>query len=184
MLATAILLPSLKSLDPTLINWAIVLLTEAVSPEEQDDKNNQDLNNDNNNAASSDKTGHDKDGKHVEGSSNKKEEHAGSGDHGWRFFAGVMRSSTANELLKDKPAGTFLVRKRAIDPTTSTDAEIAISLVDYEEVSNGKGKGKYSSTVVDMFIPSPFFKPVALPLSRSPVSKTPKQVFFNPIKYI
>ena len=64
MLATAILLPSLKSLDPTLINWAIVLLTEAVSPEEQVDKNNQDLNNDNNNAASSDKTGHDKDGKY------------------------------------------------------------------------------------------------------------------------
>ena len=40
------------------------------------------------------------------------------------------------------------------------------------------------STVVDISIPPPSFKPVALPLPRSPLFKTPKQVFFNPIKYI
>ena len=40
----------------------------------------------------------------------------------------------------------------------------------------------YSSTVVDIFIPPPSFKPVSLSLSRiSFYSKTPKQVFFNPI---
>ena len=37
------------------------------------------------------------------------------------------------------------------------------------------------STVVKICIPPPSFKPVSLSLSRSPLSKTPKQVFFNPI---
>ena len=37
------------------------------------------------------------------------------------------------------------------------------------------------STVVDIFIPPPSFKLVSLSLSRSPLSKTSKQVFFNPI---
>ena len=50
--------------------------------------------------------------------------------------------------------------------------------------------GKYSkrrsehrewSTVVKISIPPPSFKPVSMSLSRSLVSKTPKQVFFNPI---
>ena len=54
-------------------------------------------------------------------------------------------------------------------------------------------EGKYSSegaarewsTVVDISIPPPSFKSVSLSLSRSSLSKTPKQVlFFNPIKYI
>ena len=40
------------------------------------------------------------------------------------------------------------------------------------------------STVVDISMTPPFFLPVSLSLSRSPLSKTPKQVFFNPIKYI
>ena len=34
------------------------------------------------------------------------------------------------------------------------------------------------STVVDIYIPPPSFKPVSLSWSRSPLSKTPKQVFF------
>ena len=37
------------------------------------------------------------------------------------------------------------------------------------------------STVVDISITPPSFKPVLLFLSRSLLSKTPKQVFFNPI---
>jgi len=37
------------------------------------------------------------------------------------------------------------------------------------------------STVVDIYIPPPSFKPLSLSLSRSSLSKTPKQVFFNPI---
>ena len=40
------------------------------------------------------------------------------------------------------------------------------------------------STVVDISIPPPPFKLVPLSSPRSPLSKTPKQVFFNPIKYI
>ena len=40
------------------------------------------------------------------------------------------------------------------------------------------------STVVDISIPPPSFKPIALFLSRSPLSKTPKQVFFNPINIL
>ena len=37
------------------------------------------------------------------------------------------------------------------------------------------------STVVDISMTFPSFKPVSLFLSRFPLSKTPKQVFFNPI---
>ena len=37
------------------------------------------------------------------------------------------------------------------------------------------------STVVDILISPPYFKPVSLFLSRSPLSKTPKQVFFDVI---
>ena len=40
----------------------------------------------------------------------------------------------------------------------------------------------YGSTVVDISIPPPFFKPVPLSFSRvSSILKQPKQVFFNPI---
>ena len=52
-----------------------------------------------------------------------------------------------------------------------------------------KDEGKYSSegaarewsTVVSISISPPSFKPLSLYLSCSPLSKTPKQVFFNPI---
>ena len=36
----------------------------------------------------------------------------------------------------------------------------------------------WKSIVVDISITPPSFKPVSLPLSRSPLSKTPKHVFF------
>ena len=44
-----------------------------------------------------------------------------------------------------------------------------------------EGAAREWSTVVSIFISPPSFKPVSLYLSRSPLSKTPKQVFFNPI---
>ena len=55
--------------------------------------------------------------------------------------------------------------------------------------TNEQKMGKYSSegaarewsTVVDISIPPPSFQPVSLSLPRSSLSKTPKQVFFNPI---
>ena len=40
------------------------------------------------------------------------------------------------------------------------------------------------STVVEISIPPPSFKHVSLSLSRSLLSKTPKQVFFNPINIL
>ena len=46
---------------------------------------------------------------------------------------------------------------------------------------SSEGAAREWSTVVDISIPPPSFKPVSLSLSRSPLSKTPKQVFFNPI---
>ena len=56
-----------------------------------------------------------------------------------------------------------------------------------------KKKCKYSSersehrewsTVVDISTPPPSFKSISLYFSRFPLSKTPKEVFFNPINYI
>ena len=46
---------------------------------------------------------------------------------------------------------------------------------------SSEGAAREWSTVVDISIPPSSFKPVSLSLSRSPLSKTPKQVFFNPI---
>ena len=49
-------------------------------------------------------------------------------------------------------------------------------------VSNlSEGAAREWSTLVDIFKTLPSFKPILLFLSRSPLSKTPKQVFFNPI---
>ena len=51
-----------------------------------------------------------------------------------------------------------------------------------KEVSiQAKERHANGSTVVDIFIPPPYFQPVSLSFSRSPLSKIPKQVFFNPI---
>ena len=55
--------------------------------------------------------------------------------------------------------------------------------VDEDEDDEGKYSKRRSehrewSTVVDSSVPLPSFKPVSLSLSRSPLSKTPKQVFF------
>ena len=47
-----------------------------------------------------------------------------------------------------------------------------------------EGAAREWSTVVDISITPPSFELVSLSSPRSPLSKTPKQVFFNPIKYI
>ena len=44
-----------------------------------------------------------------------------------------------------------------------------------------EGAAREWSTVVLISITSPSFKSISLPFLRSPLSKTPKQVFFNPI---
>jgi len=64
-----------------------------------------------------------------------------------------------------------------------------LSLVNAERLKLKKSSGKYfkrkrasitymESTVVDISIPLPSSKPISLSLPRSPLSKTPKQVFF------
>ena len=54
-----------------------------------------------------------------------------------------------------------------------------------QRVANGEysseGAAREWNTVVDISIPPPSYKPVSLSLSRSFLSKIPKQVFFNPI---
>ena len=50
-----------------------------------------------------------------------------------------------------------------------------------ESKYSSEGAAREWSTVVDISVPLPSYKPVSLYLSRSPLSKTPKQVFFNPI---
>ena len=46
---------------------------------------------------------------------------------------------------------------------------------------SSEGVAREWSTVVSISMNPPSSKPVSLTLSRSPLSKTPKQVFFNPI---
>ena len=145
MLATVVLLPSLQAVDSTLVNWLIVSLT--TTDQEAQQKANQQTNQHENQQAEqkSNQTANQTAAQKNTPSATNPEEKNTAGDNqqqeavgvdvGWRFFAGVMRSSVANKLLQDKPAGTFLVRKRVIDPSLSTDAEIAISLVDYEDLT-------------------------------------------------
>ena len=61
------------------------------------------------------------------------------------------------------------VELRALD-----GAQVMVSIL-------SEGAAREWSTVVDIFIPPLSSKPVLLSLSRSHLSKTPKQVFFNPI---
>ena len=85
---------------------------------------------------------------------------------------GARRKRTAQERSKDKYEITYNTKgqptKTLKKTTASNSSEESVHRV-------------YGSTVVDISIPPPSFKPIALPLSRSPLSKTPKQVFINPI---
>ena len=95
-------------------------------------------------------------------------------------------------------AAMFPVRLVAIRSTDGKELPPLIEDATEEDHAHSRKKkesipdymnGKYSSegaarewsTVVDISIHPPSFKPVSLSFSRSPLSKTPKQVFFNPI---
>ena len=58
-------------------------------------------------------------------------------------------------------------------------AEKALSAVG--EYYKRRSEHREWSTVVDISLTPPSFKPVSLYFLRSPLSKTPQQVFFNPI---
>ena len=114
--------------------------------------------------------------------------------------------ATAIENTKDDEKKCKLKRDRAaaafVASETEEGSEIVIThldrldgthvfdmMVPTDDRSNDT-TGRYSkrrsehrewSTVVKIFIPSPSFKPVSVSLSRFSQSKTPKQVFFNPI---
>jgi cytoskeletal protein RodZ len=149
MLATVVLLPSLQAVDSTLVNWLIVSLTttdqeaqqkanqqaKQTSNQKSNPTSNQTSNQTANQTATQKNTPSATNPEEKNTTGDNQQQEAVGVDVGWRFFAGVMRSSVANKLLQDKPAGTFLVRKRVIDPSLSTDAEIAISLVDYEDLT-------------------------------------------------
>ena len=85
---------------------------------------------------------------------------------------GARRKRTAQERSKDKYEITYNTKgqptKTLKKTTASNSSEESVHRV-------------YGSTVVDISIPPPSFKPIALFFSRSPLSKTSKQVFFNPI---
>ena len=81
--------------------------------------------------------------------------------------------------------------KRNSGSTTSFTPKSSLTSKDNsaKDENNKFKNGKYSkrrraciaymeSTVVDISIPPPSFKPVSLSLPRSSLSKTPKQVFF------
>ena len=91
----------------------------------------------------------------------------------------------------------WAVKKAEIDAMRALQHAAAVAIERIWRGVTGRGEAeerrKYSSegasiaqwsTVVSISIPPPSFKPISPPLSRSPLSKTPKQVFFNPIKYI
>ena len=91
-------------------------------------------------------------------------------------------SSSSTTTHTDGKRDSAVVINDVSDPDEDMDSE------EEEEEEEGEylseGAAREWSTVVDISIPPPSFKPVSLSLSRSPLSKTPKQVFFNPIKYI
>ena len=80
------------------------------------------------------------------------------------------------------------VLKQSSNSATGVIAELirrkAFCVAVYTGEYLSEGAAREWSTVVDISIPLPSFKLVPFSLSRSPLSKTPKQVFFNPIKYI
>ena len=87
-----------------------------------------------------------------------------------------------NYCINEIAAGTLIMNQLNIEKQEYQ--KIAKAMLNKEE---NYYQGKYSSegasiangsTVVDISIPPPYFKLVSLSSPRSPLSKTPKQVFF------
>ena len=89
----------------------------------------------------------------------------------------------AKQILSDNPIGLSC---GMVCPTSDLCAGgCNVAATEQGAINIGKysseGAAREWSTVVDISIPPPSFKPVSWSLSRSPQSKIPKQVFFNPI---
>ena len=87
----------------------------------------------------------------------------------------VIGNARERELNFDKrkpseiPLPSFLLEKS--EKSEDDPQEVCKS-------SERERASRNGSTVVDISIPPPSFKPISLSLSRSSLSKTPKQVFF------
>ena len=82
-----------------------------------------------------------------------------------------------SRVMGSKQAPIWLTFENAIDP----EHPHVVMFKAGKYLSEESEHRVYGSTVVDISMTPPCFKPVSLSLSRSPLSITPKQVFFNPI---
>ena len=86
----------------------------------------------------------------------------------------VAKAMAALDSLNKKDLGECKTMSKPPSGVDDVFSAVMVSIL-------SEGAAREWSTVVDISIPPPSFKPVSLSLSRSPLSKTPKQVFFNPI---
>ena len=103
-----------------------------------------------------------------------------------RLLQTESETQSSNLLMKlneeEKKNNTYTVENENLK-TRLGEMEVELETAGKSIQSEGASIAN-GSTVVDISITPPYFKPVSLSLSRSPLSKTPKQVFFNPYKYI
>ena len=107
-------------------------------------------------------------------------------------FQDWSRSVTSNGSRADEQmskTGRHLLKAVATlgrcDGLSSRSAKILVENGNDENSKySSEGAAREWSTVVDISITPPSFKHVLLSLSHSPLSKTPKQVFFNPINIL
>ena len=78
--------------------------------------------------------------------------------------------------IQDITGRDCLHRTTSQPQNTPNFTDVSVSSIQGEYLS--EGAAREWSTVVKIFIPPPSFKPVTLSLPRSPLFKTPKQVFF------
>eukprot|EP00949_MAST-11_sp_MAST-11-sp1_P002912 g2912.t1 len=112
VIASVILKSSMEAVDPSLVNWLILLLIEKMQGDEETDGKKKDAKKKGAKSA--------REGASHSTSSTSSISAAGpegtSGsteamDLGWRYFAGVLSRPRAELLLRGKPAGTFLFRR-------------------------------------------------------------------------
>ena len=81
------------------------------------------------------------------------------------------------------PRLTSFMKKHRPDVTFTT-VQVNMNTISKPVSKSSERAAREWSTVVDISVTYPSFKPGSASLSRSPLSKTPKQVFFNPINIL
>ena len=99
-----------------------------------------------------------------------------------RLLQTESETQSSNLLMKlneeEKKNNTYTVENENLKTRLG---EMEVELETAGKSIQSEAAAREWSTVVDISITPPYFKPVSLSLSRSPLSKTPKQVFFNPM---